>query len=221
MAGFIDVTFASQPGNGTSQNGLKIREHRTRDHRCETGGSMRKRAAAHLACSTALSLMVLGGTVGMGHAGELYQGRCHMDTCSWFSIEERDLVGTSPYGVLFKVASRDWESIHPNGSYGKRTTRRGGGASTNYVFCSKTKAAVMFPSENQPKSEIVRLAPGNPDAVSGATIYANMYYFAVCHGVDANGEGGFERFGKKFGYAISAGAVESEEIGQPGDLLKP
>jgi hypothetical protein len=180
-----------------------------------------KRVVAFSVGSAVLSFLMLNATTDPVHAGELFQGRCHMDTCSWFSIEERDFVGTSPHGVLYKVLSRDWESLHPNGSYDKRTPRRGGGESTNYVLCSKTKAAVMFPSKDQPKSEIVRLAPGNLEALAGATTYANVYYFAVCHGVYASGEKDMERFGKKFGYAINAEVGFSEEYGTPNDLLKP
>lgn len=182
---------------------------------------MAKRLALTFLSSIALSSLMFDVVAGPALAGELFQGRCHMDTCSWFSIEERDFVGTSPHGVLYKVRSRDWESLHPNGSYDKRTPRRGGGESTNYVFCSKSKAAVMFPSKDQPKFEIVRLAPGNIEALAGAATYANVYYFAVCHGVNASGEKDMERFGKKFGYAINAEATESQDTGRPEDLLKP
>jgi hypothetical protein len=53
-------------------------------------------------------------------AAELHRGRCHMDYCTWFSIEERDLAGTNNAGALFRVVMKGWESHHPNGSYDRR-----------------------------------------------------------------------------------------------------
>jgi hypothetical protein len=48
-------------------------------------------------------------------AAELFIGRCHMEICSWFSIEEKELIGTSSDGALFKVVTKSWESDHPCG----------------------------------------------------------------------------------------------------------
>lgn len=177
--------------------------------------------SAAVAQRMSLALLALAGVITSVQAGELFMGRCHMNQCSWFSIEERDIIGTSVHGALFRVRSRDWQSAHPNGAYEKRTPRTGGEESTNYVFCSKRKPAVMFPNGRDVKSQIIRLAPGNLDAIFGATEYANMYYFAVCHGITPKDENDIPRLGKRFGYSLGADVVESEETGTPDDLLKP
>jgi hypothetical protein len=171
--------------------------------------------------AVALFLYALAAQTEHVQAGELHRGRCHMEQCSWFSIEEKDLVGTSVHGALFKVRSRDWQSSHPNGSYDRQSRRSGGDESTNYVLCSKRKPAVIFPNSNEATSELIRLAPGNLDAIAGATEYVNMYYFAVCHGLIPKNEQDIERLGKRFGYSISADVAEIQETGRPDDLLKP
>ena len=81
-------------------------------------------------------------------AGELFEGRCHMDVCSWYSVEEKDLVGTNAKGALFKVVIKGWTSQHPNGSYGEDPAhRRQSGVS--YVFCSKSEPLVITGAENR------------------------------------------------------------------------
>ncbi|MCX5580968.1 lysozyme inhibitor LprI family protein [Kaistia terrae] len=35
--------------------------------------------------------------------GERIRGRCHMDTCTWFSIENRKLVGRNREGNLYRI----------------------------------------------------------------------------------------------------------------------
>ncbi len=77
------------------------------------------------------------------NAAELIPGRCHMDTCNWFSIEEKDLAGTAKAEALFKVVLKRWQSHHPDGNYGRKTPRQGGQASISYAFCSKTKPGLI------------------------------------------------------------------------------
>lgn len=112
-------------------------------------------------------------------SAELHQGRCHMDSCYWFSIEETDLVASNAAGALFRTASRSWQSHHPNGSYERRTPRKGGQVSTEYVFCSKSRPALIVSYDG--KWLVDALTPDREDGIFGANYSSYKSYFVVCH----------------------------------------
>jgi hypothetical protein len=124
-------------------------------------------------------LAILGASA--ASSAELHLGRCHMDYCSWFSIEETDLTASNANGALFKVVTRGWSSHHPDGSYGRRAPRKGGETSTWFIFCSKTTPALLFPHEGRWLAHI--LAPGGENSVFGYNESSHKQYFAVCHRV--------------------------------------
>ena len=149
-------------------------------------------------------------------AAELFQGRCHMNECSWFSVEERDIVGSTADGALFKTVMKTWVSEHPDGDYEKKRPRRGVGTSVSYFFCSKSRPAVVW--ESQPGIwEADFLTPGSPLGPSGAAEAATVEYFVVCHGLSP--EGGFAEMGKRFGYPPAESAPEPRKLARPEDLL--
>ena len=123
--------------------------------------------------TAALCLAIISLT-GPAVAAELHNGRCHMDYCSWFSIEEKDLVSSNPSGALFKVTTRGWSSHHPNGSYNRRTRRTGGESTASFVFCSKDRPALIFQDES--KWVAHTLAPGVQNAVYGYNESAYKQY---------------------------------------------
>src|SRR4051794_8618931 len=147
-------------------------------------------------------------------AAELFRGRCHMDQCTWFSVEGKDLVASDPRGALFKVTMKWWESHHPNGSYEKRAPRKGGEATVDYVFCSKSKPAVLYRSQGEKWTGTIL----SISAPSGASETATAHYLAVCHGAAVKDERDLTRSASKFGYTRQD--EDSFELGRPEDILK-
>ena len=134
-----------------------------------------------------------------------------MDVCSWYSVEEKDLVGTNAKGALFKVVIKGWTSQHPNGSYGRKTRRTGGKAVVSYVFCSKSEPSVITGAENRWSALILA-----PYVSLGATEGETRLYFVVCHGVIADG-GDFSPVARRFGYPIK----DNDDVPDGVDLVRP
>jgi len=154
---------------------------------------------------------------GSVHSAELMQGRCHMDRCSWFSIENRDIIGSNSNGALFKAEAKGWISHHPGGDYGKPRPRTGGEISTGYYFCSKTKPSVIWESD----AGRWTVAVLNVASPSGAEENAVIRYFAVCHGMQSGQDttASFRELAEKFSYSPFKPA-DLREVSRPDDILK-
>jgi hypothetical protein len=154
---------------------------------------------------------------------KVVRARCHMDVCSWFSIEAAEPSGNSPKGQLYKLTTKWWESEHKGGDYNRRAPRRGGEVATNFVFCSKQKPAVIDHDEDRTAWLATPLQPGNSQAVFGASETAYAMYWAACHDAiveDVYSEG--DRLGRKLGYRFSGDVGDSEEqqvLASPEDVL--
>ncbi|KQP40250.1 hypothetical protein ASF49_20855 [Methylobacterium sp. Leaf104] len=144
-----------------------------------------------------------------------------MDTCNWFSIEEKDLAGTAKAEALFKVVLKRWQSHHPDGNYGRKTPRQGGQASISYAFCSKTKPALIdrdgqgrWTAEYLP----INAAFGPPGALETAT----TIYFAACHAIGAGNRESATDLARRFGYPEQEEEGPADKpITRPEDILKP
>jgi hypothetical protein len=167
---------------------------------------------------TVALIACIGGLTSSGAlSAELMQGRCRMDYCAWFSIENRDIVGSNASGALFKVISKKWTSHHPSGSYDKRRPRMGGDTSTSYYFCSKTKPSAIWKDD----VGLWKVAVLNLASPSGAEENAVIEYFAVCHGVQSGHDTSdtFDALTKRFGYA-PVEAADLRDVARPEDVLK-
>lgn len=155
--------------------------------------------------------------VGPVWSSQLFEGRCHMDYCSWFSVEEKDLIGTSPKGALFRTVTKAWSSYHPNGSYNRKTRRTGGQEIVGYVFCSKTEPALIYRKGTGAWSAIM-LTPYNP---YGAIMTSLNVYFVLCHGIYRVGAD-YDTDARRFGYPItnSDDTPDDAELARPEDFLK-
>ena len=172
-----------------------------------------RKLAALLAC---LSL-----TPATSNAAELIPGRCHMGACNWFSVEEKDLVGTTKSGALFKVVLKGWQSLHPDGDYVRKTPRQGGQARTSYVFCSKSKPA-LIDRDGQGRWAAEYLPINAAFGPPGVLETAATIYFAVCHAIGAGNRESTTDLARRFGYPIQEDeGPEEKPITQPDDILKP
>jgi hypothetical protein len=158
----------------------------------------------------------------IGHTGI---GRCHMDVCSLFAIEDAKPVGSTKEGALFVVAAKQWENAYkargdnddheydrPPVETGKPET------AVSFVFCSKTKPVEFFFTDGKWSSSALR--PGDEAAVSGAMEYAYVFYWAVCHNtivkdpVSAN-------MAMKLGYHFNDIPSQSFDTGTTGNNIQP
>jgi hypothetical protein len=147
--------------------------------------------------------------------GTILPPYCHMDYCSWKSIESRESVQQTRYGELFKLTVRGWSSFHPGGSYNIKTRRTGGGTWESYVFCSKTRPGVAFSSEG--KWIAHTLAPDQSDGVYGYNSSDYTLYFAACYGLAVD-ETAFQTRAAALGYRTSSARANQINISGPADL---
>jgi hypothetical protein len=112
--------------------------------------------------------------------GQVAIGRCHMDDCSFFVIEDSKPVGSTKEGTLFAIAAKSWES-ECRGRGGKDERERDTaaikagrhGPFVTFVFCSKTNPIEFFYRDSKWLADTLR--PGDAEAMSGAEEYAYVF----------------------------------------------
>jgi hypothetical protein len=154
---------------------------------------------------------------------QLIPGRCHMNECDWTSIDSIGLVGSSPKGQLFGLATRAWSANYPDGNYNRTAKKTGGDrASVSFVFCSKSNAALIDLNDDG-KWLASKLRPGDEAAVYGYNESGLSFYWAACHrAIVKDVYAGGTQLGKKLGYhnAWDSGGDMQGEIASPFDALK-
>lgn len=153
--------------------------------------------------------------------GKIVQARCHMDVCTWFSIEESAPAGASGAGTLLHVTIKDWSSSHPNGSYDRLTNRKYVATSDEYVLCSKTKPTVVYTMPDKPGWYAYRLQPDRSDKIFGYNEGLYVRYWAACHGVAvADVYDGGVRLAASLGYhTVPADSEEEQKLASPEAAL--
>jgi hypothetical protein len=162
--------------------------------------------------------------------GQVAIGRCHMEDCTFFVIEDSKPVGSTSEGTLFAVAAKSWEREY-RGRGGQDEHERdiapikaGRRASlVTFVFCSKTKPIEFSYRESKWVAEALR--PGDAAAMSGAEEYAYVFYWAACHNTisrDPLSAQLADRLGYRFkGHPESEDAAGKSRVDlQPMDLLR-
>ncbi|HUB63043.1 MAG TPA: hypothetical protein VL996_01095 [Methylocella sp.] len=161
--------------------------------------------------------------------GKLGYGRCHMDSCDFFTIDTAVPIASTKEGTLFAISDRVWSAgykahgdndLHeydrPPVSVGKQSSE------ISMVFCSKTKPVVFNYYDDKWNS--VDLRPGDENSVFGATESAYQFYFAACHHFITH-DPVSKNMALKLGYPFAnepakIDAVPSEENRQPLDMVK-
>jgi hypothetical protein len=124
-------------------------------------------------------------------------GRCHMDSCWWFSMRTRSLVRRDGSGALYRVSWRGGESGHPGGHYPnsshgvrivwERALRQG------FVFCSRRLPTWISLVGGRLEPGVLSFPPAGYQEAA-----VNMYA-TICHpGADAESPGFARRFGYRF-----------------------
>lgn len=159
--------------------------------------------------------------------GKLIRSYCHMDVCSWISIEQATLVGRSSKGELYVVGEKSWSSVHKGGNYGRPAPRTDERVSVSFYLCSKSAPALINwysddGSDKGPKAwHLSPLKPGRSDTVFGFNTSAYVDYMAVCHANADVDKATDEQFGQRLGYHFSDGSLaDAKIIASPFDALQ-
>jgi hypothetical protein len=155
--------------------------------------------------------------------GQLIPGRCHMDECGWTAIDTIGLIGSSPKGQLFVLATRAFSAHYPGGNYDRPAKKTGGDkAAVSFVFCSKSNAALIDLTEDG-KWLASKLRPGDETSVYGYNESGLSFYWAACHrAIVKDVYAGGTQLGKKLGYrnAWDSNGDMQGPIASPFDALK-
>jgi hypothetical protein len=155
--------------------------------------------------------------------GKVLVGRCHMDVCWWFSIENSEHIGDSKKGELFKFSVKDWESNHPNCTYSIIRDRKLTGTTDVYAFCSRTNPAIVSHSDTNAWSASL-VFPDRNDTIFGVNEGVYRIYWAMCHGISLDDiyETG-ARLATQLGYHTNSpgddAANMDRPVAQPEDVL--
>lgn len=160
--------------------------------------------------------------------GKTGTGRCHMDNCSFFSIQTAIPVATVKDGSLFTISELSWSSDYKprddGDEYAQPPLHTSPKTPDAYlVFCSKTRPMMFF--LDGPKWTGFALRPGDEQAIAGATESAYSSYWAACHHFIAKDVYSTAKLAAKLGYHFSGGYPNGDDgetgpIKEPRDLLK-
>src|SRR5215207_609763 len=109
---------------------------------------------------------------------DLVRGLCQKDGCDEFTILAVDRLRTTEEGTLFKTRLKTFHASHAG--------RQDRGQENGYVYCSRTKPAIM--AEQNGQTMAFFLAPfATQESRERVRQNANFHalYFAICHGQEA------------------------------------
>lgn len=115
--------------------------------------------------------------------GKIVRARCHMDVCTWFSIEASVPAGESRAGTLLRTTIKDWSSSHPDGNYATLTNRKYVATSDEYFLCSKSAPGVIYKAPDQGDWRAYRVWPDHADKIFGYNEALYVRYWAACHAI--------------------------------------
>lgn len=124
-----------------------------------------------------------------------FVAKCRMGSCFWLRLESARLIGRSSNGELFAVSQRWWISgFHK--SYSEAAMLKFDGSGIAYVFCSKTRPAIIHED-----GKTWPLYPGT-NSVSGVSERLYVLYWAACHRTATLEAGMDAELAKRFGYKL-------------------
>lgn len=189
--------------NGSSSDQIECMRNSTIERIAELRGT--RSVPAKLPFAPAENKATISNSV----IGQRIIGRCHMDGCSWFQIDDRSLEGHSSNGILYRIEGQEWSSVHPNGSYETPALLADEGNSEWYAFCSLTNPSVVF--KDGPEWRGITVSPSSPGVIFGYNESTYVRYYAACHNLEFDGsEEKNIRMGLKFGYIGNPNFAEKE-----------
>jgi hypothetical protein len=141
-------------------------------------------------------------------------GRCHMDSCWWFSIRSRSLVRRDESGTLYRFSWLNGSSDHRNGRYPRnargvrilweRVSHQG------FEFCSRRLQASIEREDGQLVAHVLSFPP------AGFEEGALNIHAAICYpGVSTE----TPNFGRRFGYGFHVPSLDYR-LERPEDIFR-
>jgi hypothetical protein len=159
--------------------------------------------------------------------GKEVRGRCHMDSCDFFALEQVLPVKSTAKGTLYAVAFKSWSASYKNTGDDKEYDRppvqvEKPEIKLNMVFCSKTKPVIFDYYDGAWHAGALR--PGDESAVFGYNESAYYFYYAACHRY-VTGDPVSKTAAAKFGYRFAQSPLNGgnlPDLGklQPLDIVK-
>jgi hypothetical protein len=141
-------------------------------------------------------------------------GRCHMDSCWWFSIRSHRLVRRDESGALYRISWWNGGSDHPNGRYpsnahGVRIAWEPV-PHEGFEFCSRNLQASIERDGGRLIAHVISFPP------AGFEEGALNIHAAICH-PGANTES--RSFGRRFGYGSHVPSLDYN-LHRPEDIFR-
>jgi hypothetical protein len=147
---------------------------------------------------------------------DLVRGLCQPDGCDEFAILSAERLTTADEGALFKTRVKTFHA-----SYGGRKET---GEENGYVYCSRTKPAVM--AEQNGKVLAFYLAPfATQESRESVRRNANFHalYFTICHGMEAGKAAVHNLSGVagSYGYRVPLAQSKLTALNRAEDVMGP
>jgi hypothetical protein len=147
---------------------------------------------------------------------DLVRGLCQPDGCDEFAILSAERLTTADEGALFKTRVKTFHA-----SYGGRKET---GEENGYVYCSRTKPAVM--AEQNGKVLAFYLAPfATQESRESVRRNANFHalYFTICHGMEAGKAAVHNLSGVagSYGYRVPLAQSKLTALNRAEDVMEP
>ncbi len=132
--------------------------------------------------------------------GKVLDLGCRNGRCQHAIIEKVEQVGASDGGAgkLYVVVTAD-----SNTGVGDPQPMKNGSANVAFVFCSRTRPSVFYPSADGGSGwTTAYLHPNVGDDINDATGASYLIYFASCHHVAVSGAEQIVSLAKRLGYRV-------------------
>ena len=146
----------------------------------------------------------------------IVRGLCQPDGCDEFTVLRADRIAASDEGTLLKTRVRTFHA--------SRAGRHERGEQDGYVFCSRTRPAII--AERESRTMVFYLAP-SATAESRERIRQNAsfhaLYFSLCHGTEAGKAAADNLSGvaQSLGYRVALAQSKLEPLARAEDILAP
>jgi hypothetical protein len=164
---------------------------------------------------TVLALVLSSPVLAQSYTrSDVVRGLCQRDGCDEFTILRADRIAATDEGTLMKTRVRTFHA--------SRAGRQDRGEQDGYVYCSRTKPAIM--AEREGRTMAFYLAP-SATAESRERIRLNAsfhaLYFSLCHGTEAGRAAVHNLSGvaQSLGYQVALAQSKLELLARAEDIL--
>ena len=150
---------------------------------------------------------------------------CHQGKCDHLVIEKVEQVGASDGGAgkLYVVVTGDAETGAKDAAAKADTASKNDAAHVAFVFCSRTRPSVFYPSTDGSSNWATSyLRPNLGDDINDANGASYLIYFASCHPAAVTGPEQIMPLAKHLGYRVKMpDATSDRTVPTPFAVIMP